>query len=45
MPEVMDLDGPDLVALADAPQTKDQHARLDQPSSPDGEHQVSVEPG
>jgi hypothetical protein len=39
VPQVMDLDEPDLVVVVDAAEGADQVARLDRPSGPGGEHE------
>jgi hypothetical protein len=41
----MDLDEPELVLIADAPEGADQVARLDRPPRPGGEHEPAFWPG
>jgi hypothetical protein len=45
VPQVMDLDEPELVLVADAPEGADQVARLDRPSGPGGEYEPAFWPG
>jgi hypothetical protein len=43
--QVMDLDDPDAVAVADAPEGPDQVARLDRPTGAGREHEAGFRPG
>jgi hypothetical protein len=45
VPQVVDLDDPDVIALADAPERPDKVSRLDRPSCPGCEHQPGFWPG
>ena len=45
MPQVMDLDDPDLVGLADPSERADEVAGLYRPPGPGGENKISVRPG
>jgi hypothetical protein len=45
VPQVVDLDEPDLVVVADAAEGADQVALLDRPSGPGGEHEPAFWPG
>ncbi len=43
--DVVDLDEPDLIGVADAPEGPDEIARLDRPPGPGGEHEPGFRPG
>jgi len=45
VPDVVDLDDPDLVVVADAPEGSDEVARFDRPPRPGGEDDAGCRPG
>jgi hypothetical protein len=45
VPDVVDLDKPDLVVVADAPERPDEVAWLDRPPGTRGEHEPGLRPG